>query len=134
MINKSNEALSVRQQSVLLGIHRSNIYYVHCDTPNESALANEIHEIWMEDATYGYRRITHTLKRRGYDINYKRVLRIMRATGIEALYPKPRTSSSNKAHKKHPYLLRDLIIHRPNQVWATDITYIKIPAIPALKK
>jgi putative transposase len=93
---------------------------------DESLLANKIHEIWLEDAAGGYRKITKTLQREGYEINHKRVLRMMREMRIQAMYPRPKTSISNIQHKKYPYLLRGLKITRINQVWATDITYIKI--------
>jgi putative transposase len=93
---------------------------------DESLLANKIHEIWLEDAAGGYRKITKTLQREGYEINHKRVLRMMREMRIQAMYPRPKTSISNIQHKKYPYLLRGLKITRINQVWATDITYIRI--------
>ena len=89
-------------------------------------LANLIVELWYEMPCYGYRRITAALQRQGYVVNRKRVLRIMREAKIQAMYPRPRTSIGNKSHKKYPYLLKGLVIDRPNQVWATDITYIKV--------
>ena len=89
-------------------------------------LANLIVELWYEMPYYGYRRITASLQRQGYVVNRKRVLRIMREAKIQAMYPRPRTSMGNKSHKKYPYLLKGLVIDRPNQVWATDITYIKV--------
>jgi putative transposase len=125
MINEKHVSLSIRKQSDLLAINRSNLYYKHEGFFDDSTLANEIHDIWLDAPYYGYRRITATLQRRLRKINHKRVLRIMRAIGIQALYPRPRTSLPDKAHKKYPYLLRDLVIDRSNQVWKTDITYIK---------
>ncbi len=125
MINDKHASLSVRKQSNLLSINRSNLYYKHDTIFDESTLANEIHDIWLGAPYYGYRRITAMLKRRLHTINHKRVLRIMKAIGVQALYPRPRTSIPSKEHKKYPYLLRDLVIDRPNQVWKTDITYIK---------
>jgi putative transposase len=88
--------------------------------------ANLIAEIWIEMPYYGYRRITAELQRRHYQINRKRVLRIMREAKIQAMYPRPNTSMRNESHKIYPYLLKGLVINRPNQVWATDITYIKM--------
>jgi putative transposase len=85
---------------------------------------NEIHEIWMKTPFYGYRRITAELRNLGYAINRKRVQRLMNQMKIRALYPKPKTSRANQQHEKYPYLLTDLEINRPDQVWATDITYI----------
>lgn len=126
MINTAHASFSVRKQSGLLMIHRSNLYYKHNEPPDESLLANEIHDIWYEDPSGGYRKITAQLKRRGYKINHKRVLRIMRETNIKALYPKPRMSMADKEHKKYPYLLLNLVIEHPNHVWATDITYLRV--------
>lgn len=125
MINKAS-ALSVRKQVELLQIHRSNLYYHATVLPDESALANEIRDIWYENPSGGYRKITAVLQRRKYVINRKRVLRIMQEINIQALYPKPRTSMADREHKKYPYLLLNLVIDRPNQVWATDITYVKV--------
>jgi len=76
---------------------------------------------------YGSRKITEWLRRKeGYDVNRKRVQRLMRLMGIEAIYQKPHTSASNKEHKIYPYLLKNFPIVRPNQVWATDITYLAL--------
>ena len=78
----------------------------------------------MRTPFYGSRRMTAILKRDGYEVNRKRVQRLMREMGIEALYPKRKTSVGDAEHKVYPYLLRGLEIERPNQVWSTDITYI----------
>lgn len=127
MIDINHDQLSVRKQCQVLGVGRSNIYYTPMIAPDESILANEIHELWMEMPCYGYRRITAELQRRDYDINHKRVLRIMRDMNIQAIYPKPKTSQANKDHIKYPYLLRGITVQEPDQAWATDITYIKLP-------
>jgi putative transposase len=126
MVDAGHGQLSLRRQCALLGVTRSSLYYQHRGPVNESLLANEIMELWLEDVSGGYRKITKGLRRKGYEINHKRVLRMMRTMRIQAIYPKPRTTIPNNQHKKYPYLLRDLNITRPNQVWATDITYIKI--------
>lgn len=75
---------------------------------------------------YGIRRMTACLHRQGHSVNHKRVQRLMRLMGIEAIYPKPRLSKKDEQHKVFPYLLRGLTIERPNEVWASDITYIRL--------
>lgn len=87
---------------------------------------NEIIEISRIHPYYGYRRITILLKDKGYIINSKKVRRLMLLGGIKVIYPVPKTSLSNKADYKHPYLLKGLPILEANQVWSTDITYIKM--------
>lgn len=75
---------------------------------------------------YGWRRMTVVLRRDGHEVNHKRVRRLMRQMGIQAIYPRPRTSQAHPEHRIYPYLLRNLTIERVNQVWSTDITYIPI--------
>lgn len=75
---------------------------------------------------YGIRRMTAQLKRQGYNVNHKRISRLMRLMGLEAIYPKPKLSKKDYQHKIYPYLLRNVSIKRANQVWATDITYIRM--------
>lgn len=81
-------------------------------------------EIYLDYPYYGVRRIMAELQRRGYGVGEKRVQRLMKLMGIEAMYPKPKTTVAAPEHKKYPYLLRGLDIVRPNQVWEMDITYI----------
>jgi putative transposase len=83
-----------------------------------------IDEQYLRTPFYGSRNFTTWLKNEGYEVNRKRVQRLMRIMGIEAIYPKPRTSEARKEHKKYPYLLRDVKILRPNHVWSSDITYL----------
>jgi putative transposase len=85
-----------------------------------------IDEQYTKTPFYGVRRITTALRRLGCLINHKRIARLMRIMGLEAIYPKPRLSKACKENKKYPYLLRGLSIVRPNQVWSTDITYIRL--------
>jgi putative transposase len=127
MIDQQHELLSVRQQCMLLDIWRSNVYYQSITAEDETTLANQIHELWLQMPFYGYRRVTADLQRQGHKINHKRVLRIMQEMHLQALYPKTKTTVRNPSHKIYPYLLRDLAIVRPNQGWTTDITYIKMP-------
>ena len=83
-----------------------------------------IDEQYLETPTWGSRSMRNHLRRQGYKINRKRVQRLMRLMGLEAIYPKPKTSRPHPQHKVYPYLLKNMIIDRPNQVWTADITYI----------
>jgi putative transposase len=85
-----------------------------------------IDEIYTEAPCYGSRKIKAALARRGYMVGLERVQQLMREMGLEAIYPKPNGSQRNPEHRVYPYLLRRLTISRPNQVWATDITYIRL--------
>lgn len=126
---KSNQKLSIVRQCKLLDIHRSGIYHQPKPiSPVNLTLMREIDEIHINRPFLGVRRITDELCEAGQEINHKRVHRLMRIMGIAAIYPKPNTSKSNPAHKIYPYLLRNLDINRPNQVWATDVTYIPMPS------
>jgi len=93
---------------------------------DEPAVMRVIDEIYTKHPFYGVRRVTNALKRLGWCINHKRVARLMQVMGLEAIYPKPRLSVARKEHRKYPYLLRNLSIMRPDQVWSTDITYIRL--------
>ncbi len=84
-----------------------------------------IDEEYTRHPFYGTRRLTAWLRRNGYMVNHKRVSRLMQAMGIQAIYPRPNLSKASKEHKKYPYLLKGLVIEYPNQVWSTDITYIR---------
>ena len=120
--------ISIRQQCELLGINRSGYYYRPIIN-NDSLLANEIMEVYsLSDCRYGYRKITKSLQSKDMKINYKKTLRLMKEMGIEGLYPKKgvNTTIRTLSHAIYPYLLEGLEICYPNQVWATDITYIKI--------
>jgi putative transposase len=124
--NESN--LSIRQQASLLGLQRSKLYYKPIIN-EDSEIANLIRDIYLSsDCRYGYRKVTAALHNNGKVINNKKVLRTMREMGIEGLYPKRhiKTSTKNNEHRIYPYLLKDLEINRANQVWATDITYIRM--------
>ena len=124
MINRDAD-LPITRQCELLSLNRSTVYYQLQDVSEmDLKLMRRIDEMHLKRPFYGSRRIRDWLQDEGYDVNRKRVQRLMRQMGIRALYPKPRTSKPGKGHKIYPYLLRDLVIDRPNQVWATDITYI----------
>lgn len=108
-----------------MGLNRSAVYYKTSES-NDSELANLIYEIWLRAPVYGYRKITAELHRQGFSINHKKVFRIMQEMNIKALYSKPNLSRQNIQNRKFPYLLKDIKIIYPNQVWATDLTYIKL--------
>lgn len=91
-------------------------------------MCNQIHELWQKYSFFGYRKITNILRvRDNSNINSKKVLRLMRLMGLQAIYPKPRTTVINKAEYKYPYLLKNLEINKPNQVWAVDIIPFPTP-------
>jgi putative transposase len=120
-------ALSVRRQCELLGLARSGVYRPAPAADGEDlALKRRIDELFTTWPFLGSRRLTLMLGAEGYAINRKRVQRLMREMGIAALGPKPRTTKLAPGHKIYPYLLRDLAVERPNQVWCADITYIPI--------
>jgi putative transposase len=110
-----------------LGLPRSSLYYEAVPAPAEElALMRRIDEQYLHTPFYGSRRLAVWLQRQGYVINRKRVQRLMRWMGLEAIYPKPRTSVPAAGRQRYPYLLRNLEISRPNQVWSADITYVPL--------
>ena len=129
MIDTNHPTLSIRRQCELLDLNRATFYW---PPASESALNLELMRLIDQEYTrapfYGYRRMTARLNNRhGYAVNHKRVARLMQKIGLQAVYPHPRTSIPDKQHKKYPYLLRDLVVDRPNHVWAADITYVPMP-------
>jgi putative transposase len=111
----------------LLGLNRTSFYYEPVpETPENLALMRRIDEQYTAHPFYGSRRMTAWLASQGETVNRKRVQRLMRVMGLEAIYPKPRTTGQGTGHKKYPYLLRDVRIERCDQVWSTDITYIPL--------
>ena len=124
MITKESD-LPITRQCELLSLNRSTVYYRDQDVPEaDLKLMRRIDEMHLKRPFYGSRRIRDWLQDEGHEVNRKRVQRLMRLMGITAIYPKRRTSKPGKGHKIYPYLLRNLVIDRPNQVWATDISYI----------
>ena len=126
-LDREHPELSIRRQCQMLSLTRSGVY-----RPRRPANDNDLEAMRRIDALFtarpffGARRIAKTLSRDGFAIDRKRVARLMRKMGIEALGPKPRTTKPAPGHKIYPYLLRDLKIERPGHVWAADITYIPI--------
>lgn len=118
----------MRRQCELVGLARSSYYYEPCgETPYNLELMRRIDEIHLEYSFLGWPRITDWLQKEGHQINGKRVRRLMKLIGIEAIYPKPKTSKPAVGHKIYPYLLRNVAVERVNQVWSSDITYIPMP-------
>jgi putative transposase len=131
MIERENKSLSVSRQCEIIDLNRSTYNLNPENKIQEEGILNMelmrlMDEVYNEFPDYGVERMTTALKELGHQVNAKRVRRLFRKMGIEAIYPKPRLSLQNKAHKIYPYLLRDLKIIRPDQVWAVDITYIRL--------
>jgi len=125
MIDAKDPKLSVSNQCRLLTLNRSTYYYKKKPVkPEDLELMRIIDEQYLKTPSWGTRSMRNYLRRLGYKINRKRVQRLMRLMGLEAIYPKPKTSQPHPAHKVYPYLLRNMIVDRPNQVWTADITYI----------
>lgn len=120
--------LSAARQCVLVGLAESTFYLTPAAPSDEVAqLTRRIDEIFTEAPCFGARRIAAVLCREGYQVDRKRIGRLMRLMGLEAIYCRPKTSQPHPGHRIYPYLLRGITIGRPNQVWCTDITYIRMP-------
>ncbi len=116
---------SIRRQCRLAGVSRSGIYYEPAvETETNLALMRLIDEQYLRHPEFGYPRMTDWLQDKGYPINHKRVARLMRIMGLQAITPGPHTSNPAPEHKIYPYLLRNMTIDQVGQVWSTDITYI----------
>lgn len=129
MIETDHPTLSIRRQCQLLDLNRATFYRLPASESSLNlALMRLIDREYTQAPFYGYRKMTARLNNaHGYQVNCKRVARLMAKMGLQAVYPRPRTSLPNPQHKKYPYLLRGLAIERPNQVWAADITYVPLP-------
>jgi putative transposase len=127
LVDRDHRTPSIRKQCRLLGLARSGVYRKPPPAnDNDLALMRRIDELFTAWPFLGSRRMAALLRAEGHGINRKRVQRLMRRMGIAALGPKPRTTKPAPEHKIFPYLLRNLAIGRPNQVWAADITYVPI--------
>jgi putative transposase len=119
--------MSLERGCKLLGITRSSLYYKAVIGEDRVSLCNQIHEIYMRYPYYGYRKITAVLRYEGCLVNHKRVQKLMQEMGLQAIYPKPNLSKADEHASVFPYLLKGMTICFPNQVWAIDITYIRLP-------
>jgi putative transposase len=127
LIEPAHPQLSVARQCALLGLPRSTYYYqAQGESPENVHLMRLLDEKYTDTPYYGVRRMTAWLQSQGYPVNRKRVARLMRTIGLETLYPKPRTTQAHPGHRIYPYLLRDMPITQVNQVWSTDITYVRL--------
>ncbi len=125
MVERPGKDLSVRRQCALVGVTRAGVYRAKpLAGADDLAVMRRIDELHLELPFYGSRRMTFELNKEGRGVNRKRVRRLMRVMGIEALVPRPGTSKAAPGHKIYPYLLRGLKIVEPNHVWAADVTYI----------
>jgi putative transposase len=127
MIEPGNDKITVSRQCDLLGLCRTSYYYesVRDDSYNQ-LIMNLIDEQFTKTPFYGVPRITECLRNKGHEVNHKRIRRLMRKMGLEAIYPKKKLSKAHPDHKKYPYLLRDVVIDHSDQVWSVDITYIRM--------
>lgn len=124
---KKGEGISIVKQCSFLNVNRMNYYYKPVDRSLKYVeIKPAIEDKWNEDPSRGARQIRNELKLDGYRISRKKVGELMKELGLESLIAKLNLSKPNKAHKKYPYLLRGVEIVRPNQVWSTDITYIRL--------
>lgn len=127
MLDGQDSQYSLRQQCGLLGINRSSLYYEPTGESEENLLLMRLlDEQYTRTPYYGVLKMTEHLRGEGHAVNPKRVRRLLRTMGLEAIYQKPNTSKPNPEHKVFPYLLRGLPIDRCDQVWSTDITYVRL--------
>jgi putative transposase len=127
LIEANHPELSLARQCELLGLGRSSLYYEPATQSVENLeLMKLIDQEYTAHPFYGSRKMTVWLQEQGRTVNRKRVQRLMRLMGLEAIYPKPKLSLAGTGHKVYPYLLRDVKIVRPDQVWSTDITYVSM--------
>jgi len=127
LVDGADADLSIVAQCRLLKVARSTLYYRAAPvSADDLRLMRRLDEQYLATPFYGSRRMVVVLRREGEAVNRKRVRRLMRLMGLEAIYQKPNTSRRHPEHKVYPYLLRDLTIDRPNQVWCADITYIPL--------
>jgi len=127
MIRRDIPGLSLSRQCQVLAISRSSFYYTPKGESAENlALMRRLDELFLKYPFYGSRQMVRQLRREDAYVGRHRVRRLMRLMGLEAIYQAPRTSDPHPGHRIYPYLLRGMVIDRPNQVWCADITYIPV--------
>jgi putative transposase len=126
-ISPKHPRLSIRRQCQLLGLAPASYYYqAEPESPENLHYMRLLDQEYTDHPFYGVRKMTVWLQNQGHPVGPKRVRRLLRAMGLMAVYPKPRLSLNVSAHQRFPYLLKGVSIVRPNQVWSTDITYIRL--------
>lgn len=129
LIKPELDTISLSKQCALLSFNRSTYYYKNLEpSPIKMSILRKIDSIYTETPFFGYRKIFHQLIEDGFKVGINQVSKYMKELGLKAIYPtkKIKTTLANLEHKKYPYLLRKLDINKPNQVWSTDITYIRV--------
>jgi putative transposase len=127
LIDVGHAQLSLRRQCQLLGLVRSSFYYEpRPDSAEDLFLMRLLDELYTRYPFYGIRRMTAWLQQQGHIVNHKRVQRLLRLLGLMAIYPGPQLSAPAPGHRLYPYLLRGVKIERVNQVWSSDITYVRL--------
>lgn len=125
LVESSHNQISIKRQCELLGISRSGYYYEPCsESPENLEIMRLMDEQYLKTPFYGVRRMHQIVLWHHHHVNIKRIRRLYRLMGFEAIYPKPRLSAGSKEHVIYPYLLKGYEITAPNQVWSTDITYV----------
>lgn len=127
MVDRSHPKITIKRQAELLSINRTSIYRqpkAHRESDANIQIMHAIDRLYTQHPYYGYRRMTHALQKAGWIVNRKRVRRLMRKMGIQAIYPGPNLSKRYHAKYVRPYLLRGLTINRPHHVWGVDISYL----------
>ena len=127
LLEPDHASISVRRQCELLGLPRSTAYYAPIPESDENLeLMKAIDAIYLDNPSYGSRSLTAVLVNEGWEVNRKRVQRLMRLMAIAGVVPKRNLSKPSPGHRVFPYLLRNVAISRPDQVWSTDITYVPL--------
>lgn len=126
LLEKDHKRISVARQCELLGMARSTAYYESQKQPEDENLLCALDEIYTSCPFYGKRKMAVELQRKGFRVGIKKTCSLMKKLGLQCIYREPKTSEPHPLHKKYPYLLKGLCISRPNQVWGTDITFIKM--------